>query len=251
MSYQNKVRFELEIQNFPHILSRRAEVEAPSSPLLRKNSETTLTSDSFSSTTNACAAKPTNNNVLAQNSRKESEGRKANLMTLERKLRRQSFFEHICGNDASNLKSGANDDASNRNSCLNANNFGLPEKIERTSSNMLTSDTRKRTLSTNMLQEAEAMLANSRSSDLTQNQTGDKTDFLNFRIKKINLVKRGLAKFELVPRVDRPSTRTEKTLFDIDFQEITPGDSFGEEIIDLLNDLSQLDGDSIDVEQCS
>ena len=252
MSFQTQVRYQLQIQSFPSILSRSATNIRAVSFSLVEPCETLTRKASYTNSQKTCLTHNTTQTACDSNSKKTDEGKKTTLVALERKLRRQSFFEHICGSDVSGQKSEACDVSPlSQISCNDVNKICLDEQFESTFQIKLNGESRSRANTSGSLGEYLDLSFTSRDSETTQTPTAQETEFLNFRIKKTSIVKRAFAKFELVPLLDRASALKQTSLLNVDYETEFRSNTVGSDIADLLDELSVYDADWNTVEQAN
>lgn len=158
----------------------------------------------------------------------------------ERKLKRQSFFEHVCGEKTERF-SGKNVDMGTRlkNGHIKVNKNEFVQSIITNQSRARSSEFKKvACASSEVLPTTGEVSPHSTNSEASKKFFRCKTGFLNFPIKKSCLSKRGPHKFEFVPLANTSVSETSdccEPIFENSFQ----GLGISSDIIELMDDLSR------------
>lgn len=243
MNSQTKVRYTL--QSFPRIITRGAKTARKISFMASERSEGLLGDQS--KTQKDCGMYNEND---TSNSRKMRDEKKSTLAAIERKLRRQSFFEHVCGSETSNARSEMHDASPFGASMLPlVNKSDTYDKFESIDIIKCNEENRSRANTSDSLKEYVDMSFSTTECDATKVPIANESQILNFRIKKTKIVKRAFSKFELVPLLDRECTLKTNSCFNGHYSAEYRTGALGSDITDLLDELSVLECERTTSEQ--
>lgn len=244
MSYQNQVANKLKFQSFSNILRR--------SPIRKQALDIKIEEPAFELQSNDCSidlnnkanSNETANHALTNNKNVVRSAGKLNLAVTERKLKRKSFFEHICS-DAS-PKSDSHEFKPIARPMLNQNVINKKEINNDILNINVVSPSSVTTKSNISLDQQPFLGANKtpvgNTQDCDKKLYRSNTDFPAIKIKKACITRKASQIYEFVPLAS-PTTTTKSDLSKFGESYFLHQDRIDRETMDLANYFRKCEND--------
>lgn len=173
-----------------------------------------------------------------------------NMLAIERKLKRKSFFEHICGGKTTKTHAYEANQKINTSDERMPGSMGMPTRAAETKT-----ECSKRNAASVYVGAVYGSTSTVDSSDLSidrmmsQKLTTNKPFLVNLNIKKVKLAKNTNCKPDFVCLTDHIKTRDNRDTADNSTEKRFPNTFYGNKIFEIEDELLKWDGKCVDLDE--